>query len=250
MSNLQPNQPSPYATAPEVSGKNSKPRGTVALVVGVVIAVVFVLAACGGLGFALLLPAISNARSAAQQVSEQNNLRMIGLALHGYHDAYKQLPCTVSTDADGKVISTWRTALAPFLEGGPPMGASPVASMAPFPLQPVPTASPGETNLFAVVTPDGVFAAQPNTAVCLQDVHDGLANTVMAIKLPNRTTAWTSNSNLSPDEAFEAIQSISKSQAGFWLMGDGSVKRIVLPLDRSTFDDLIKRDNLAAGPTP
>jgi hypothetical protein len=242
MSNLPPSQSSPYTTAPEVTGKASKSGGVIVLVIGLVVGGVFVVLACGGLAVALLLPAVSSARNAARQMTENNNLKVVGLALYNYNSVYKQLPCTVSMDAEGKVVSTWRTALVPYLDGVPPTNASPATVAAPVPLRPVDSTSTNETNVFAIISPNGMFSSTPNDAVRFRDAVDGLSNTVMAIKLPNRSTDWSSTINLTPDEAYGAIQSISKQEAGFWLMGDGAVQRIVLPLDRKTFDALITRD--------
>ncbi|MGI9444829.1 MAG: DUF1559 domain-containing protein [Rubripirellula sp.] len=246
MSNLPPNQSSPFATAPEVTGKPKKSGGVVVLIIGLVFGLVFVLLACGGLAIALLLPAVSNARNAARQMGENNNLKIVGLALHNYHSVYNQLPCTVRTDADGKVVTTWRTSLVDFLDGIPTTNASPAA---PLPLRPLDSVSANETNVFAIVSPNGMFLPTPNADVRFSDAVDGLSNTIMAIKLPNRSTDWSSTNNLTPDEAYGAIQSITKQEAGFLLMADGAVSRIVLPMDRKTFDAWITRDGGEAVPS-
>jgi prepilin-type N-terminal cleavage/methylation domain-containing protein/prepilin-type processing-associated H-X9-DG protein len=71
-----------------------------------------------GILIALLLPAVQAAREAARRMQCTNNLKQLGLGMHGYHQARSSLPYGCGDyDAVGKIDSgVWTTMIMPFIE--------------------------------------------------------------------------------------------------------------------------------------
>ena len=59
---------------------------------GIALIELLVVVAVVGVMLALLLPAVQQARAAARAVSCENNLKLMGLAIHNYHTAWNRFP--------------------------------------------------------------------------------------------------------------------------------------------------------------
>lgn len=248
-----PQGENPFGTPSPATNATQPPKSNTAMILIICGVMGMVMLMCGGVMIALLLPAVQAAREAARRMQRQNNVKQVGLALHNYHAAYKQLPFTEVTDASGRPMLGWRLAISPFVEGQPQWEAlakdepwDSESNLALVQNPPMayqsPTGEIGETSIFAVVAPSGLFPPTPMTKVEFGDVRDGLSSTLMLIELPNRSVPWTSMDNLTPDEAFAAIRDLQPPNVAHVLIGDGAVQALSPDVDRETFDAMISKD--------
>lgn len=170
-------------------------RATTGIILGSLSSVLALLAIPVGIMIALLLPAISAARGAAQRAQCSNNMKQIGLALLNYEQDQGCFPPAVVYDDAGRPMHSWRALILPYLAtdlgtaaaydfdepwDGPNNrtlhAKTPQCFRCPSDLR----LPPGMTNYVAVVGPSYAFSGAAPTTVA--EITDGLSNTLLFVE--------------------------------------------------------------------
>ena len=202
-------------------------------------------AATTGVLVALLLPAVQAAREAARRNQSTNNLKMIGLAMHNYHDVNKHFPAAAIADKNGKPLLSWHVAILPYVEEtvlykqfhlDEPWDSEHNRTL--IPLMPSVYANPnlgptdGKTNYLVPTGEKTLFAGKEGPG--MRAILDGTSKTIMLVEADaDHLVEWTRPDDLKIDFK-QPLAGLSGFRPGVFLalFADGSVRRGFQPARR------------------
>lgn len=193
-----------------------------------------------GMAVGMLLPAVNAARGAAENVRSSNNLKQLGLAIHNYHDVYREFPTDI-TDEQGNRLLSWRVRLLPFLEHAPlaqqfrlnePWDSEhnrKLLAQMPDVFRNSVVSDPTKTNYLAP-RGAGTIWESPTQKVKIASITDGTSNTIMVVEAnPDKAVPWTKPDDLEVNLQNPLAGLGAARPVGFFaLLADGSV-RVITP---------------------
>ncbi len=233
--------PSPLGSTPPMTPPPPRSSGGAGAIVGIIAAVVLGFFLCGGVGVALLLPAVQAAREAARRSQCANNLKQIGLAFHNYHDTTGAFPPAYIADTNGKPMHSWRVLLLPYMEQGAmynrydqsqawDSGANrQLLSQMPVTFQ-CPSAPSGTQSTSYVVVQGAETIFDGSTPCKIASITDGTSNTILVVEAPQANIPWTEPRDLTFAELSMVINGGANSPHSQHpggvqvLLADGSVR--------------------------
>jgi hypothetical protein len=239
-------------------GPSGKKTSTAMIVLIIGVGALGVLVVCGGIGAALFLPAVQQAREAARRSQCKNNLKQIGLALHNYHDMYSCFPPAYIADESGKPMHSWRVLILPFLDQAPlynqydfsepwdgPNNSRLISRMPPVYACPShPSTGSYTTNYAGAFGENCVFRSAGPTSIA--DITDGTSNTLLVGEAVNAGIPWmkpedidiTAHPSLGDRDGFS-----SDHTGGIQvLMCDGAVRFVSQSIAPATLKALFTRN--------
>ncbi|QDT22117.1 hypothetical protein HG66A1_39240 [Gimesia chilikensis] len=156
----------------------------------------------------LTIPAILQARAAAQRSRSKYNIKLIVLALHNYYERHHHFPPAIVMGPDGKTPHSWRVELLPYLDQqalydeyrmNEPWNSKHNLKIAEtvVPVFSHPSSSkPANTGYFVVVGDDTAF--NNKQGVSFKEITDGTSNTIAVVEA-KRDIPWTKPEDISYD---------------------------------------------------
>ncbi|MEO2023243.1 MAG: DUF1559 domain-containing protein, partial [Pirellulaceae bacterium] len=191
------------------------------------------------------LESVTNARTAARRMASKNNLKQIAIAIHNFHDTYRQFPVGESPNEqgpihyrNGKPLLSWRVHLLPYVEQDPlyrqfkldepwnsPHNIKLLDRIPPVYVNPNQPGLGNKTTYLAPIGPGSIFGS--NKRMAFRNVTDGTSNTIMFMQVgSDKAVPWTKPEDLKYDlkDPLGSLGNIGETfTAGF---ADGSVQTL------------------------
>ena len=201
------------------SGPPRSSSGGSGALIGVVVAlsaVALVVIGCAGVGWFALRSSMAGARTAAGRMRSMNNLKMIAIAMHNYHDMYQELPPAVVKDAEGKPLYSGMVLLLPFLEqehlfrqydlskpwNAPENQVLSAMDIPVFKNPASPSHSAGSTDYLFVGGPQSLLDSGQKASFA--SCQDGTSNTIVFVEVRGNTRAWAEPQVWTPDQPLDS----------------------------------------------
>jgi Protein of unknown function (DUF1559) len=192
----------------------------------------------------------------AQREEVKTNLKILGLALHNFHDAMGYFPTDIVDAKTKKPLLSWRVALLPYFEEDDlytqfkldePWDSKANLKLAEkLPKIYAPTrakAKPGET-FYRGFGGKGEFAGlfEPGARVTMSHITDGTSNTIAVIDA-GEPVVWTKPDTDIPNDPKAALPKLGAmiDDDYYCLMCDGSVRTVKRVTDEKVLRAMISR---------
>lgn len=202
-----------------------------------------------------LKPAFVGVHDANTRVRVSNNLKMIALGMHNYHDANGAFP-PHGNYVKGKPMLSWRVHLLPYLDQSElykqfkldePWDSEHNSKLIPqmpaiFAPRNKKLAQQGKTTYLVPYGKDLVFEGQKGGSI--RDITDGSSNTIMAVEAADEAAViWTKPDDLNFDPKKPLQGLIGPDPRGFMAaFADGSVRFIAKTINVETLLALFTRN--------
>jgi hypothetical protein len=199
-----------------------------------------------------LAPVAAKMRAAAARMESSNNLKQIALALHNFHDTYRNFPAVANYSKDGKPLLSWRVHILPYIEQeqlyrqfkldepwDSPHNKKLIAQMPKTYREPKSKAPAGKTTYLAPVGKGTIFGPKPAK---ITEIRDGTSNTIMIVEADDdKAVFWTKPDDLPVSEKapLKGLGANGHFQAAF---ADGSVRVFSRDIAPATLWALFTKD--------
>lgn len=201
----------------------------------------------------MMLPAIQQARKAAQRMQSMNNMKQMMLALHNYAAVHKGFPPAVIVDPESGVKRSWRVEILPYVEQAQlydrykknePWDSE--SNLKVLDEMPQVFALPGaegtnETPYQAIVSEDGALTPKEDGGNRkFRDFTDGMSNTVVLVET-KPFVPWTKPDDVGDVMAVTKV-SLRPGESGFLAaIADGSVRFFSSSIDANVWKALLTK---------